>query len=777
MVHGRPLEVRSFTQGEVNEGKIFYKHSGYLRGWFEKDNFMFEVATLYANTLKHETFDISVSYGNLNKENRDQLILVSGFEVKEGGEAFLTRENLDVTEFIRKLASIGKQVTVNYILNSLPEHGTLVMDGADMMIGSRFDQRDIINEEIKYTHDDSDSKVDVFEFSLDIRTRDQPGVNGEHNPTKLATFFNISIISVNDQPFHLLTKSPSIHVIQGFSANITQNDLKTVDKDTPPENIVYNIVTGPNNGRVSFRDDLEMSVQRFTQDDINKNRTVFIHDGSRDAGAFYFSVSDGRFKPYYKIMNIRVIPIALQMVTKETVIIIQAESSVYISVANLDATTNGKREQIHYNVTQEPKHGKLFVGNYEVVQFTQEDIDNKLLLYIQTDMSSGSDAFTFNAYVPDSDAKVAEQNIDIVVIPLVKQKMPSFNVPAGNQVAITTLALDASELAALTRSNPSYTIADGLRYGKIEKLTRGKRDLSKNDRYRTVSDFTHEDVVYSRIFYTAQQMIATSDMLDNFTYVLRADNVQPARGVFIINLQPSENDSQYKPIHPQAGVTVKSSSGGERNENEDIEVSKGNNTEVSKEKGVINPSISTDKVVIPVVVSFVVIIIIIVLIIVVLRRYRSRQHEQLVVKQAPRPRPFISGPLQLEQPNVHIEPQQSVSPASDDDHALVTDGKYSNIPVINVMADEQEPVSETKSLKSAPRSPDLSRAEVSSTVPSCKVIPLIENEDHGTKSPIGSEKSSISADLFNFDWTLLDPELLQHCRTTNPVLRKNQYWV
>jgi len=28
-----------------------------------------------------------------------------------------------------------------------------------------------------------------------------------------------------------------------------------------------------------------------------------------------------------------------------------------------------------------------------------------------------------------------------------------------------------------------------------------------------------------------------------------------------------------------------------------------------------------------------------------------------------------------------------------------------------------------------------------------------------------------------FDWQRVDPELLQHCRTTNPVLHKNQYWV
>merc|ERR1712142_205029 len=90
------------------------------------------------------------------------------------------------------------------------------------------------------------------------------------------------------------------------------------------------------------------------------------------------------------------------------------------------------------------------------------------------------------------------------------------------------------------------------------------------------------------------------------------------------------------------------------------------------------------------------------------------------------------------------------------------------------------PLERAAKLMPVPRSPDMSRVEVSSTVPSCKVTPLLRKEDPSppdARSPDGSIKSGAGADFFNFDWTLLDPELLQHCRTTNPVLRDNQYWV
>lgn len=41
----------------------------------------------------------------------------------------------------------------------------------------------------------------------------------------------------------------------------------------------------------------------------------------------------------------------------------------------------------------------------------------------------------------------------------------------------------------------------------------------------------------------------------------------------------------------------------------------------------------------------------------------------------------------------------------------------------------------------------------------------------------GTGRANGSKDQVTFDWQRVDPELLQHCRTTNPILHKNQYWV
>ena len=69
-----------------------------------------------------------------------------------------------------------------------------------------------------------------------------------------------------------------------------------------------------------------------------------------------------------------------------------------------------------------------------------------------------------------------------------------------------------------------------------------------------------------------------------------------------------------------------------------------------------------------------------------------------------------------------------------------------------------------------------SSTETSKTVPMCKVTPLGDSTGASTGPPSthgmdsGDEKTE-------FNWDQVDPELLDHCRRTNPVLHKNKYWV
>ncbi|XP_071117957.1 chondroitin sulfate proteoglycan 4-like isoform X2 [Haliotis cracherodii] len=778
LVSGRPQRVLSFSQEDIEGKKIFYKHAGYISGWSDSDQFRFNVSTAYAQPLP-ERMRVDISYGNINTGNENTLLSMSRAVVDEGREVVLRKENLDLTELEMRLRQFGRDINVDYVVTSLPRHGMLYEGRRELQILETFNQSVVNNGRIRYKHDDSDTTEDSFEYAVRIQ-KPQGSVSLADS---FVTNFTIIVKPINDQPFKLVTRNPHVRVVQGASNNITGENLKTTDLDTPPDGIVYNIVTGPQNGKLIFWDFPNIKITTFTQADLDKGRLLFQHDGSKQPGAFYFKVSDGKFSPYYKIFNIHVLPLKIEIVANKPVELIQSHSSVYVTTKYFNITTNGPVDNIWYDITREPEHGKIYFQDSGTKTFSQSDLDKNVILYIQKDMTAGSDFFMFDLYTKNIDFRLRDQRIDITVIPLIKQG--PFEAPAGSTTAITVFSLDASELANITGGNPTFDISDPPKHGSIVKTkSRGRRAINSDD-YGMVDSFTHEDVIYTKVYYVADTPYDPNVKSDNFSYSLRATGVQPAGGVFSVRLEPPEPEAvTERPLRPH--LTPRHGDrdpggGGARQPDQDEDPSTDDNSDKKESdptsKEAQNPNISNDYIIVAVVVSLVLLIVIIaVVIVLLLRRKRRRDMVREETKTRPKPRPYISGPLQLEQPHVHIEPQVESAPGGYDQAVTTGHNAASNIPVINVSHGEDFP---DKHVSSPPRSPDLSRQEVSKTVPACKVTPLIEIPESTTEdaSAEDSLKSTTSGEMFNFDWNLMDPDLLQHCRTTTPVLRKNQYWV
>ena len=73
---------------------------------------------------------------------------------------------------------------------------------------------------------------------------------------------------------------------------VGRNVLLTIDADTPPDRLVYEVSSPAVNGQLVFGDRLNETIGVFTQKDIDDERVYFVQDGSRESAAFYFKVSD-----------------------------------------------------------------------------------------------------------------------------------------------------------------------------------------------------------------------------------------------------------------------------------------------------------------------------------------------------------------------------------------------------------------------------------------------------------------------------------------------------
>jgi len=58
--------------------------------------------------------------------------------------------------------------------------------------------------------------------------------------------------------------------------------LKAVDADTPPSGLVYDVSTKATNGWLALVDRTQRNITTFTQDDVDRRRVVFVHNGSRE---------------------------------------------------------------------------------------------------------------------------------------------------------------------------------------------------------------------------------------------------------------------------------------------------------------------------------------------------------------------------------------------------------------------------------------------------------------------------------------------------------------
>ncbi|XP_045156658.2 chondroitin sulfate proteoglycan 4-like [Mercenaria mercenaria] len=795
MVDGRAMEVNSFNQGEINNSQIFYKHSDRLNGWIQNDSFEFKVNTLYAEPLASEIFKIMVSYGNLNAENKNQLIRTSPIRVDEGGEMIVAKNNLDVTEFVRNLERLDKRVRLKFSLKDAPLHGKLLYRGSELENGVQFSQRSVNAHELIYKHDDSDTVFDSFNLTLHLRIQDKNVQGGYDDENTFGLVLNVTVQPVNDEPFRLVTTNPSLQIIQGFTAVINQSVLNTVDKDTAPAYIMYEIIREADNGHVAFIEDENKQIENFTQQDINNNRVVFKHKYYKDSGAFQFSVSDGSHKRFYKSFEIVVTKLFVNITRNETVEILQSDSTVYITQENLNITTNGLIENVYYVLHGQPYYGKIYVNSKNVDYFSQKDINDNRVVYKQMDLTASSDyislskiTYQYRSGTLGLDLHKYIGKIHIKVKPLVVTG-PLLS-SRSEKVALTSLNLDAAKLAERTGDNPKYSIKNGPYFGKIlKKKTFSKRQIyhekfRDTSGFNAVNEFSHEDVVYMKVYYESDINSVHDTRQDNFTYTLTAFNVQPAEGVFYIDLEPSGNT----PVIP-VSETSKNEQVTAKPVTQSIDSQKGVDSPINE--GSVEPSRLKQNHVIILAVSIPLLLIIIITLIIVYLVWRGRRKRDYApsTKKSPRLRPHISGPYQIEQPHIQIKPQEQDSGVSDDSHSVVEYENTHNIPGVSHAASEEadvitpmlshDPLREMSHDLSIPRSPDITRTEISSTVPTCKVTPLIDNEVEGAVGGIDEEgRQSISSMGDMIEWITNDPELLQHCSSTSPpVLRKSQYWV
>ncbi|XP_017754048.1 PREDICTED: LOW QUALITY PROTEIN: chondroitin sulfate proteoglycan 4 [Eufriesea mexicana] len=706
------LNVERFTQKDVNESKVVYEHTKQFMDLTANDSFTFDVEARFAESLTNQVFqiDISVSSGGL-----DRYISVKNVRVEEGGSAQVVMNISGIVSFLQNHAGI-ENPTVLSRLSSQPSHGH-VMIMPDLNV-TTFSQPQIEGGKIAYYHDHSDTLEDRINFSLYL-TRGHILLCNTSIP--------VIIEPVNDEPFKLITNPPFITVVQNQNQTITRDNLLTNDPDTPPEEIVYEVISGLTYGRLlllPFNENISevRQVNKFTQHDVDSNRLVYEHNGPLQAASFYFRVWDGRFNPTYTVFKVYVLPIKLNVTVPGPVNLQQGSNVALISESNVKLDTNARQDLVIYEVTTTPKYGVLYVRDGAAASFKQTDLLSKSVIFMQTDMTVSNDSLELTARLSGFEQK--HIRIEIKVVPLMI--MNPMIALAGEKTRIKLKHMDATPLAKLTSSNPIYTVIKKPKFGKIKRIIRSSSSSSekRGTREKEVTKFSHQEVMSGTIYMVCRKIptMEYEGVIDSFAFILTASIFQPAVGVFEfrVKLDMDEyNNTLGGPMDPV-----------------------GHEGEMA-----IAPNMSNDYLLILGMLLGVFLLGVVVIITIRCRHNKYKHAEE----EKPEPTPAV-GVMPLPRPPDHLMP--------------VT-------PHVKRYANDHNSVAASTPLPILPTT--------TSTLPQCKVIPLNPLEsitgsevDVSAKYPYGVADGD---EWSSFDTSDLPCQSATTQRTNNPLLRRNQYWV
>ncbi|XP_068952619.1 chondroitin sulfate proteoglycan 4-like isoform X1 [Petaurus breviceps papuanus] len=751
-------DVSAFTQSAVDEGLILYKHTNSdIQVWDEEDSFTFTVSSPPA-LLGPQVFRITISY-DINEPGRHSHLLANtGAVVQEGKEVLIDRSKLDASNLLVKLPESQRATyEVWYQVTSLPHHGTIVVGERNITKEKPYFSQYIINKYgIMYQHDDSESLADNFTFSVWLNQKSKSATKPEAD--FLEEVFNITISPVNDQLPKLKTKGPSLKVLQGNTFRMGPDNLKVEDLDNSAEEIRYTVISNPTNGFLSRAPHVDFPIHQFTQADIDSGQLWFVQDGSPMSGVFYFSVTDGKHRPLYKLFHLEVIPISVTLVNLTDVLLPQGQTSVSISNVHLSAVTNGKSTEITYKLIQPLQHGYLLMENEQVTNFKQEDLFSGRLSYHMTNLTASQDMLQFMLFTTENN--LTDQALPIRVQPLL-QVTSGLKIPNRVTYQLRRKDLDATELADLTKSIPRFEVTEPPVHGRLV------RRVSRHAEPERIDLFTQMDIDQGTLMLdTHANMTGVDTLNDSFTFTLKADHVQPAIGYFpyTIVLPDSLFVQNFTPEVPSLSDGLMTSTISQ----EKSVVSRGPTAQNEGPKKTIQTRRLGSNL------------------------WGSRKGGDLEadaetpITQFAWPKATMEVSLRTDraQPRESSNPLMIIIPLAVATFLLIVTVLSLCFCLMCHKVKKAKPFIDPQA-SPEPRTPNLS-PERSATIPSVTVTPLKRSSSSPAVSPylvprcqpllapVAKPVEKIS--LWDA-WMNLDPEMVQHCRKTNPMLRRNQYWV
>ncbi|QDU99025.1 cadherin-like domain-containing protein [Lignipirellula cremea] len=490
------IAVFSFTQDDINNNRLVYVHDGSNT---TSGDFTFDVADGQGNDIAGQIFAITVAAID---DDAPALIVNAGSSVSEGGTETITRTELEYRDTEQPATA------VTYIVSSGPANGQLELTTDPGVPVASFTQDDINNNRLIFVHDGTNTTSGDFTFDVS---------DGQGNDIAGQTFA-ITVAAIDDDAPTQVANT-GVGVGEGGAAMLTRGVLEFVDAEQPATAVVFSVTGGPANGHLELMTNPGAAVLSFTQDDINSNLLVYVHDGTNTtSGDFTFSVTDGQGND---VAGLTFAVTVMPFDDDAPALIVNTGSSV--SEGGTDTIARSELEYrdteqpataVTYTLTGGPANGQLELTTdpgVAVASFTQDDINNNRLVYVHDGSNTTSGDFTFN--VTDGQTNDITGQTFAITVAAIDDDAPFLVANTGSSVANSqTVTLTRSQLEYGDTEQPATAVTFTVDSGPAN----GRLQLSSSPGV-AITTFTQDDVNNLRLQYVHDGSLTTDG---NFSFLV-----------------------------------------------------------------------------------------------------------------------------------------------------------------------------------------------------------------------------------------------------------------
>ncbi|XP_078258376.1 extracellular matrix organizing protein FRAS1 isoform X5 [Rhinoraja longicauda] len=564
--------INSFTQQDLNDGVVWYQHSGVIS---TEDSFKFQVTNDARTRIEDESHIFQIG---ILQESKDAPQLSPGvitpLQVTALEDRVTVIQAAQLSFVDRDTPS--QDLIYNITVPLLPEHGTLEHSDSSFFPVTFFTQSDIDSGKILYRPPEALLHVQgLFKFSF---TGLPESVNffftvsdGEHISPEIE--FTIHLLSTNQQPPIFQISEPFIEVSQGGRAAVGLSQLAVRDADTYPNDLLFELVEPPHAGvliKSDHRQPVEMvKGETFMHDDVIRNILHYVHDGSHTTeDSMQILVTDGVTTATTQLEihvsgtdseGPRLAPGSLLTIS------MPEKSSEIITRSHLAYIDNNSPEsKIRIQLISLPMYGVLTNRHMELLEFstfTMEDIDNQRIRYttdFETSNQPVTDIFHYTVYDVDN-YRLDNQMFTITITgsqdhsPLVNVR-DEVTVEEGGRLLLSPHSILATD-SDTPKKDVLIKITRAPEFGYIENL-RGR-----SNQVVIISPdvpFSVQDILDNNIYYVQSVHRGSEPVSDGFDFYLTDGVTQSPVHHFNIIIRRKNDEPPNLTVE---GVQVKKGTG------------------------------------------------------------------------------------------------------------------------------------------------------------------------------------------------------------------------